>query len=142
MDDLVIKILLTVLLVFFSFVHAEEQLDNAVPLEDMAYICSAEFSSGYDYKNGRWLRERFVPNDKFKVMRKDSVWSIYEFEIEYEHTDCGALVDNILRCTAGGEFIVDIKTMKFSVTQTAPYVHSTRRSRDSVVLTLGTCVVL
>jgi len=125
-------IILAVLLIFLivPITHAEQR----------SYLCSAVESTGYDYKNGRWLRERFRPDARFQVKQNDSVWSVYEYETEYEHTTCEDPSDQVLKCTVNGDFIMDMKTMKFSVTDTAPYVHSTRRNRDSVVLTLGTCV--
>ncbi len=125
-------IILAVLLIFLMFpiTHAEQG----------SYLCSAVESTGYDYTNGRWLRERFRPDARFQVKQNDSVWSIYEYETENEHTTCVESPDQVLKCAINGDFIMDMKTMKFSVTDTAPYVHSTRKNRDSVVLTLGTCV--
>ncbi len=108
--------------------------------EDETYLCEAEESSGYDYKKGRWIRESFTPDDTYLVKLKGTEWSVYEFEAEYEHDSCEPVSEGVLKCSIGGDFTMNMETMKFSVTDTAPYVHSTRRNRDSVVLNLGTCV--
>jgi hypothetical protein len=108
--------------------------------EDKTYLCDAEESSGYDYKNGRWVRDRFTPDDSYLVKLKETKWSVYEFEVEYEHDSCEPVSEGVLKCSIRGDFTMNMKTMKFSVTDTAPYVNSTRKNRDSVVLTLGTCV--
>ena len=111
-----------------------------LPISDVVYICSAEFSSGYEFKNSRWLRERFRSDARYQVQRSNNVWNIYEFDEEYEYENCGSVEDSLLNCDIDGEFIMDLNTMKFSFTSTDSYVRSTRRSRDPVVLTLGTCV--
>lgn len=108
--------------------------------ESQSFLCSAEESTGYDYTNGRWLRERFRPDARYMVKNDDSKWSVYEYDIEYEHTACELADEQVVHCDASGDFILNIKTMKFSVTNTEPYVHSETRNRDSVVLTLGACV--
>ncbi len=136
------KFILVFLLLFSSTISAENSLhENSTAIEDKTYLCSTEESSGYDYKNGRWIRERFTPDATYLVKLKDTKWSVYEYEVEYEHESCEPLSDDgILTCKTSGDFIVNIKTMKFSVTNTAPYMHSTRKNRDSVVLILGSCV--
>lgn len=137
------KLILIFLLLFSAVIIAEDtSLDNAIAIADKRYLCSTEESSGYDYKNGRWIRERFTPDANYLVKVKDSKWSVYEYETEYEHTSCEPLTEEILRCQVTGDFTININTMKFSVTNTAPYVHSKRKNRDSVVLILGTCVTM
>ena len=122
---------------------SEDHQSQTTQQEDNSYLCSAEFSSGYDYKKGRWIRERFIPNDRYKIKKlENNNWSVYEFETEYEHMDCGPILDEVLQCNIEGEFTMNFKTMKFAVTSTSSYVHSTRRNRDPVVLTLGSCVKL
>lgn len=121
---------IVVALNMYSISHAEQQ----------SYLCSAEESTGYDYTNGRWLRERFRSDARYMVKNDDSAWTVYEYDIEYEHTSCEDIVEQVLNCQVSGDFIMNMDTMKFSVTNTDSYVHSTRRNRDSVVLTLGVCV--
>lgn len=105
------------------------------------YLCSAEFSSGYDYKNGRWLRERYMPNDKYKIKpQEDGGWTVYAYQEDYEFDGCRPVSDGILNCDIEADFMMNFETLKFSVTSTSSYVHSKRRNRDPVVLTLGTCV--
>jgi hypothetical protein len=129
------------LLLFSCTVTAEDTPhETSTAVEDKTYLCSTEESSGYDYKNGRWIRERFTPDATYLVKLKDASWSVYEYETEYEHESCEPLSEGVLRCTVSGDFIINTKTMKFSVTNTAPYIHSTRKNRDSVVLILGSCV--
>ena len=130
------KFILIFLLLYSITISAEE----TTSIKDESYLCSTEESSGYDYKNSRWIRERFTPDANYLVKFKDTKWSVYEYEAEYEHESCEPLSDNILKCETNGDFIMNLKTMKFSVTNTAPYVHNTRKNRDSVVLILGTCV--
>lgn len=108
--------------------------------EDKTYLCDAEESSGYDYKNGRWARDRFAPDDSYLVKLKGTAWSVYEYEAEYEHASCEPVSEGLLKCSIGGDFTMNMETMKFSVTDITPYVNSIRKNRDSVVLTLGTCV--
>ncbi len=108
--------------------------------DQQSYLCSAEESTGYDYTNGRWLRERFRADARYLVKLNDASWTVYDYDLELEHTSCSTLQENVLNCDLGGNFIMDINTMKFSITDTRSYVHSTRRNRDSVVLTLGACV--
>ena len=120
---------------------SESPQDQTTQQNDIAYLCSAEFSSGYDYKRDRWIRERFRPNDRYRIRKlENNNWSVYELETEYEHMDCDPILDEVLRCDIKGDFTMNFQTMKFSVTSTASYVHSTRRNRDPVVLTLGSCV--
>lgn len=104
------------------------------------YLCSAEFSSGYDFKNGRWLRQRYTPNDKYKVKPQDDGWTVYAYQEDYEYDECNPASEEILQCNIEADFMMNFKTLKFSVTSTSSYVHSNRRNRDPVVLTLGTCV--
>ncbi len=135
------KFILFFLLLFSCAINAEDApLENSTTMKDKTYLCSTEESSGYDYKNGRWIRERFTPDATFLVKLKDSKWSVHEYESEYTHESCEPVIDGILACKVNGDFIMNLKTMKFSVTNTAPYVHSTRKNRDSVVLILGSCV--
>lgn len=141
MEVVSIKFALASLLLFSSSVLAEGHQNETAQTRDTSYLCSAEFSSGYEFKNGRWSRDRFRPDDTYKLKKlEDKNWSIYEFETEYEYKDCGPILDGVLKCNIEGEFTLNFETMKFSVTSTASYVHSTRRNRDPVVLTLGTCV--
>jgi len=137
------KLILILLLIFSTAILAEDTLDNnSTPIKDKTYLCSTEESSGYDYKNGRWIRERFTPDATYLVKVKNGSWSVYEYETEYEHQSCAPLKEEVLRCEANGDFIFNTKTMKFSATNTAPYVHSTRKNRDSVTLILGSCVLM
>ena len=127
------KIILSVIisaLLLFPALHAKQQ----------SFLCSAEESTGYDYTNGRWLRERFRPDARYLVKQHDANWTVYEYEIEHEHTQCTQESPAIIRCSVSGDFILNIDTEKFSVTNTESYVHSTKRNRDAVILTLGTCV--
>jgi hypothetical protein len=118
----------------FTLVSAEE-------INTSNYLCSAEFSSGYDYKNGRWLRERYMPNDKYKIKpQEDDSWTVYAYQEDYEFDECSPVSDGILKCNIEADFMMNFETLKFSVTSTSSYVHSKRRNRDPVVLTLGTCV--
>ena len=134
------RVRLKILLVLMLLVSASAMSDNYQGQADF-YICSAEFSSGYDYKNGRWIRDRFIPDDKYKIEKDENdKWTVYEFETEAEYMDCNQTSDGILQCDIEGDFIMNFKTMKFSVTSTYSYVHSTRRNRDPAVLTLGKCV--
>jgi len=137
------KLILICLLLFSSTITAEDIAQgNSTTIIDKTYLCSTDESSGYDYKSGRWIRERFTPDTNYLVKFKDNKWSVYEYESEYEHESCEPLSDGILTCEISGDFIMNIKTMKFSVTNTAPFVHSTRKNRDSVVLILGSCVAM
>lgn len=137
------KFILIFLLLFSSIIIAEDApLENSAALEDRTYLCSTEESSGYDYKNGRWIRERFTPDATYLVKLKNSEWSVYEYEIKYEHKTCEPLLEEVLSCITSGDFTMNINTMKFSVTNTASYVHSIRKNRDSVVLILGSCVAM
>ena len=113
---------------------------SAEEINKSNYLCSAEFSSGYEYKNGRWLRERFTPNDKYKIKPKGDSWTVYAYQEDYEYDECAPLSGNVLQCNIEADFIMDLGTLKFSVTSTSSYVHSKRRNRDPVVLILGTCV--
>ncbi len=138
-----IKFILISLLLFSGSAFSEDRQNENTQTRHGSYLCSAEFSSGYEFKNGRWVRDRFIPDDKFKIEKTgNGDWSVYEFETEFEHQDCGPIEDGIIKCNVEGEFTLDFETMKFSLTSTASYVHSTRRNRDPVVLTLGTCVKL
>lgn len=131
---------LKILLLLMLLVSASAMSDTQQNQVDF-YLCSAEFSSGYDYKNGRWIRDRFIPDDKYKVQHSENDgWSVYEFETEAVYTDCDIISDDIVQCDIEGDFIMNFDTMKFSVTSTYSYVHSKRRNRDPVVLTLGKCV--
>ncbi len=112
----------------------------ALIAEERTYICSAEEATGYDYTNGRWLRERFRPDAKYQVKYSDSAWSVYEYQTESESDICELMDEDVLKCEINGEFIMNFSTLKFSVTNTAPYVHSTRRNRESVILVLGECL--
>jgi len=123
------KYILVLLLLSTATLHAE----------DKTYLCATEFSSGYDYKNGRWIRERFTPDARYLVKLKGVEWSVYEYAVKYEHTSCEPVTEEVLKCSVEGDFTMDMETMKFSVTNTTPYVHSTSKNRDSVALTLGTC---
>lgn len=137
------KFILTILLLFSSAIGAEDiSHENSTVAKDKTYLCSTEESSGYDYKNGRWIRERFTPDATYLVKVKDTKWSVYEYDTEYEHETCEPSSDGILTCNTEGNFIMNINTMKFSMTNTAPYVHSSRKNRDSVVLILGSCVAM
>jgi hypothetical protein len=107
------------------------------------FLCTAEYSTGYELKNGRWLRERFMPNDKYKVtMQQDGQWTVYAFMDDYKYTECEPVSEGVLQCNIEADFTMNFETMKFSVTSTSSYVHSKRRNRSPVVLTLGTCVKL
>ena len=108
--------------------------------QQQSFVCSAEESTGYDYTNGRWLRERFRPDSRYLVKQNGTDWTVYEYEIEHEHTLCTQESSAVIRCEVSGDFILNIETEKFSVTNTESYVHSTKRNRDAVILTLGTCV--
>ena len=135
MKRLQAKIVLAAMLCVSTGVHSDDHSDHR------SYLCSAEFSSGYDYKKGRWIRERFTPDDRFKIEKSDQLeWSVYDFETEFKYSECGSIVDDVLRCDIDGDFTMNFKTMKFSITSTSSYVDSTRRIRDPVVLTLGSCV--
>ena len=137
------KLILATLLLFSSAISAESTADeSSTVIEDKTFLCSTEESSGYDYKNGRWIRERFTPDATYLVKLKDTKWSVYEYDAEYEHETCEPLLDKILTCRTNGDFIMNMKTLNFSVTNTAPYVHSSRKNRDSVVLVLGSCVAM
>ena len=133
------KVNLAFLLVFFitaNWVAASDKVTD----ENNTFICSAEFSSGYELKNGRWLRERFRSDQRYQVKQNNENWSIYLFQQEYEYENCGSIEDNIVNCHIDGDFVMDLATMKFSFTTTMSYVSDTRRNRDPVILTLGTCV--
>ena len=135
------KLILIFSLIFSTSAIAEDTFDkNSKLLEDKTYLCATEETSGYDYKNGRWIRERFTPDARFLIKYKATKWSVYEYETELEYETCEPPTDGTLTCKTSGDFIMNINTMKFSVTNTAPYVHNTRKNRDSVVLILGTCV--
>ncbi len=135
------KFILIFLLLFSPIIIAEDvTLDNTSATEDKTYLCSTEESSGYDYKNGRWIRERFTPNATYLVKFKNAKWSVYEYQVKYEHETCEPLLEDVLNCKTNGDFTMNTSTMKFSVTNTAPFVHSTRQNRDPVVLILGACV--
>ncbi|MDW3094093.1 MAG: hypothetical protein R8G33_00300 [Gammaproteobacteria bacterium] len=137
------KLILIILLLFSSTISAEDTAqESPAVIKDKTYLCSTEESSGYDYKNGRWIRERFTPDATYLVKLKGTKWSVYEYDTEYEHETCAPMLDKILACNTNGDFIMNIDTMKFSVTNTAPYVHSSRKNRDSVVLILGSCVAM
>ena len=141
MKAAIIKFTLVSLLLFSGSILSEDDRNETAQAGHTSYICSAEFSSGYEFKNGRWVRDRFIPDDKYKIIKSgDENWTVYEFETEIEYKDCSPIIDEIFRCNLEGEFILNFQTMKFSLTSTASYVHSTRRNRDPVVLTLGTCV--
>lgn len=115
-------------------------LPCALLAEDRAYLCTAEEATGYDYIDGRWLRERFRPDSKYQIKYSDSSWSVYEYQTEIDTDLCELTSKQVLRCDMNGEFVMNFSTLKFSVTNTAPYVHSTRRNRDSVTLILGACL--
>ena len=118
-----------------------DQHQNLVLEADEYFLCSAEYSTGYELKNSRWIRERFIPSDKYKVAVQDEDnWTVYSFTDDYEYTDCELASDGILQCNIEAEFTMNFETLKFSVTSTSSYVHSKRRNRDPVVLMLGTCV--
>lgn len=141
MNAVSIKFVLASLLLFSNIILAEDRENEATQTKDTSYLCSAEYSSGYEFNNGRWSRDRFRADDKYKIKKlEDNNWSVYEFETEYEHMDCDPIVDEVLKCNIEGEFTMNFQTMKFSLTSTGSYVHSKRRNRDPVVLTLGTCV--
>ena len=127
-------LLVACLMLPFTLVSAEE-------IKPSNYLCSAEFSSGYDYKNGRWLRQRYMPNDKYKIKpQEDGSWTVYAYQDDYEFDECSPVSDGILQCNIEADFMMNFDTLKFSVTSTSSYVHSKRRNRDPVVLTLGTCL--
>lgn len=137
------KYILIILLLFSSAINAEDTADqSSAEIKEKTFLCSTEESSGYDYKNGRWIRERFTPDADYLVKLKDTKWSVYEYDTEFEHETCEPLLDKKLSCNTNGNFIMNMNTMKFSVTNTAPYVNSTRKNRDSVVLILGSCVAM
>ena len=141
MKAAIIKLIIVLLLLFSGGILSEGGQNETAQTRHGAYICSAEFSSGYELKNSRWVRDRFRPDDKYKIIKAgEEDWIVYEFETELEHKDCGPIIDEVMKCNVDGEFTLNFKTMKFSLTSTASYVHSTRRNRDPVVLTLGTCV--
>ena len=128
-----------VILLILSFLL----FSNTLLAAEVSYLCSAELSSGYEYNNGRWSRDRFRPDDKYKIQQlEDNQWSLYEYKTDLEYTDCKLIEAQILECEAEGVFAFNLKTMKFSFTSTASYVHSTRRNRDPIILTLGTCLEL
>ena len=130
------------ILIFLLLLSSTLIANDTTTIEDKTYLCTTDESSGYDYKNGRWIRERFTPDANYLVKVKDAKWSVYEYDTEYEHETCDPLLAEILTCKTNGDFIMDTKTMKFSVTNTAPFVHTTRKNRDSVVLILGSCVAM
>ena len=123
-------------------VNSDDEQELADRTVVATYLCTAEYSSGYELKNGRWLRERFMPNDKYKVkLYEGNGSSVYAYADDYEYTDCEHnKEEDILQCNVEADFIMNFDTMKFSATTTWSYVHSKRRNRDPVVLTLGTCV--
>ena len=128
------------ILIFLLLLSSTLTANDTTFIEDKTYLCTTEESSGYDYKNGRWIRERFTPDANYLVKVKDAKWSVYEYDTEYEHETCDPLLADIVSCETNGDFIMDIVTHKFSVTNTSSFVHSTRKNRDSVVLILGSCV--
>tara|TARA_R110002096_G_scaffold307865_4_gene502583 strand:+ start:732 stop:1148 length:417 start_codon:yes stop_codon:yes gene_type:complete len=135
------KFIPVLLLLLSHALLAEDAANENSPAPvDKTYLCSTEESSGYDYKNGRWIRERFTPDATFLVKYKSGKWSVYEYQDEYEYDSCETPSEDVLNCKASGDFIFNMSTMKFSLTNTEPYVHSTRKNRNSVVVTLGSCV--
>ncbi len=132
------KFILFFLLLCSFTISAEE----TTTVNAKTYLCSTDESSGYDYKNSRWIRERFTPDATYLVKLKNAQWSVYEYDTEYEYESCEPLLDGVFSCKTSGDFIMNLNTMKFSVTNTAPYIHNTRKNRDSVVLILGSCVAM
>ncbi len=129
-------------LIIVSTIYIALNAFSTAYAEPRSYLCSAEESTGYDYTNGRWLRERFRSDARYMVKENDSAWTVYEYDIEFEHVTCEAIVEQVLNCRVSGDFVMNMNTMKFSVTNTDSYIHSTRKNRDSVVLTLGSCVAM